>query len=857
MKGNTLVQRSFATIALLILLVSLLPIIPLSVTPAEAQTSYLTVSQTYLGTNNTIKVEVVDPDIAAGEWPTVVITWDGQERIINMSKTVLGHFVAFIANVTANTTWTGDQCSGGDVYADWVICNSSVPASPPTIVASQGNVSGSNYKDCWPVVQFFNISAGVDPVITYADRPGEEITLSHGETNIAITAVDRETPPPNATIYLTVSDPTENIDPTAVEDYTQTTWINYTAHFYLNGQDITDKVKTYYPKLNGSETDKNTGSFTIAVNLTDVQDGYGEKFGQNDVLEILLKDDDDLTVTASQEFIITVTDGTIHLQSDEIAYSSKDFTIWVLDEDRNLDTEAVDYINGTSMNVTVKIYNSTGDLLKTYHLAGLEETDENTGNFTGTILVNMTSASDVNADGNNTDTLKVVVPPDLADGLYFELTYNDPFNITGGLSEAYLSLVVTPATIEFEKSAYPLSEADSVKIRLTEPDANDDPDRIDMLKINATAPTDKSPEVNYTTAGLMVQIGNLYLKVDDTYQSLTSWDLTMLRETGKNTGVFEFTVNLTAFDVEVGDTVTIIYYDKFNDVNATATATIGGTVGVLSLDRTTVPIAVGEEVVVYITLEDADWNANPYIKEFAQVNITAYNATNEQVGFKHGDSWHFNNLTLPLKETGVNTGVFTGSFTYTVSEDSVTVTIDGNTYTLNNTDTQGTTIGTGVKGKEMVNGKFTVVYEEPLVEDDAITKSATLKTHTAQLSVNATQVSLGDAILVTLTEPDMDLDSESADTVTVTYSTDSTYPTVTFEETGVSTGVFTAEFVVGTDISVNPGDTITFNYTDTATAASYYGTELVEDTIEVEVSVISNPVRPRPHSRGHGNTGLG
>jgi len=723
MKGNTLVNKSFATIALLILLVSLLPIVPLAVTPVKAGT-YLTVSSTNLGEENVLVVTVDDSSIDPDVGPTVYMDIGGTQKIINMSRTVIqSKWIAYIANGTAYTKVGGAKADGTSGYADNVAYNTTenkvnIPANPAAIFFSQGNVSNKAYENVWPVVQLFNITAGLETVtITYYEQ-SESVTLTHGDTYVDVVSVDRAGAPPevppNATIRIIISDETENLDPTASDDSSA-----YDFDFYVNGQDKTGDISTLYPNLNGTETDKNTGAFEVLFNLTKVNDELPEQLENGDILEIVFKDDDDPDETVSLELKVVETDGVVSVPSDKIYYSDGEFTVTVTDADMNLNTEAKEYVD---LNGTVSDETETIGFFMT-----LTETGEDTGVFEGTIYVNLNSSLGHTANGS--DTLTVTVPP--GSSASFTLTYNNTF--------------------------YAMYKISEVTIRLTEPDANDDPDRIDILTINASEP-DCYPDVNYTKGDLMVPIGNLSLQVNGGDVDLSSWNGMFLRETGKNTGVFELTVDLTSF-VEIGDTVTITYYDAFDDANVTATATIGGVEGSLSLDRTTVPVAVDEDVVVYVTLEDEDWNTSPYIKDEVPVNVTAYNAEGKQVGF-WDSSWYFNNLTMTLKETDVNTSIFTGSFTYKVSEDLVTAKIGGHDLTLNNTD------GSAVKGQYMVNGKFTIVYEDPLVED-TITASAVLKARSAELNVNVTQVGLKGAILVTVTEPDMDLDSEVEDTVEV------------------------------------------------------------------------------------------
>jgi len=782
MKGDRLVSRSFALFALAILLIALLPAIPLAVTPVKAGT-YLTVSQTNLGSSNVLVVTVDDSGIDPDVGPTVYIDIGGTQKIINMSRTVIqSKWIAYIANLTASSTVGGDTASGNAGYADQVNYENTttvnVPASETAVFASQGNISGTSYTSVWPAVQLFSIGSTVDEVtITYYDR-SEDVTVSVGETTVDVVSVDRAgvppEVPPNATVRITVSDETENIDPTIADNSS-----NYTLEFFVNG-DLLDQL-----------------------------------FQNGDVLEIVLTDDDS-SDTVSQELKIVENDGVVSVSAANIYYSDDAFTVTVTDADMNLDTEDEDILN---LNGTLTYDSSSKGFYMT-----LEETGENTGVFEGTIYVDLNATLGLSANGS--DTLTIMVPPSTSASVTLRYD-NDPHYAVYRYSEASFDLATLAAEISFDRDVYTPQQAQTAEVIIHEPDANDDPDKIDTLTLDASLNSYGGLDVNYSTPGGWVVIGNLSLQVDDTSVQLNGSFGVTLVETGKDTGEFKLVMNLTDPDNDgilegtPDTTVTITYYDAFDDVTVEATASIGAFIGEVSLDRDMYPIAPGEDVVVYVTLTDSDQNVNPYTPDTAEVSVKFYNATGGVV---------IDDLTLTLTETDVDTGIFTGDFTYKLTESSFTVVADSSKMNPS-----------GWEARDMVNGKVFVNYTEPLAEEGWVSTEARLKARGATLSVNVTSVSMGDAILVTLTEPDMDLDSESADTVMVGYSVDDDFvDNVEFEETGDSTGVFTAEFVVGEDIEVEPGETITFNYTDPATDASYYGTRLVERDLEVDVDVLSH-----------------
>jgi hypothetical protein len=506
------------------------------------------------------------------------------------------------------------------------------------------------------------------------------------------------------------------------------------------------------------------------------------------------------------------------------------------DADRNLNTLAKETLTrATSGSFVVQVVATIGTAVKTGNLTVIE-TGLNTGQFIGSIAVAIGATAAVS--GNGTTVLVFTVP--VGSTASFVVTYTDPVSVTTGwASEARFSLTRTAATVAFSPTEYlPGTSLPSIII-VTEPDANDNPLAIEILTIANN--TNSWLDITHAVSGRMVAKINITQTRGTTTINLLLSGLVgkQLVETGKNTGVFELRFDLQtdlAGSRTSGDTLTARYYDGFNKVTVTGTATVGGTLATIILDRTNLPmpIGTGSQVTIRVNVTDSDANVNQAAVDSVTVTLTVKNATNQSVLLNTSTS-----ITLTLTETGSNTGVFTGTFSYNVTSDTGTVTVSTNPlWILNN-------VGSGnVRGRDMIGGKFTVSYAEPLALLGVVSATGTIMPSTAILAVSPSSVNLNGSVTVTLTEPDWNININSIDTVTVTVLRGTTVMgTLTLVETGVNTGVFTASKRAGAQSPLTgfaAGQTITVMYTDKATADSYYGTGISTTILYGASTILSN-----------------
>jgi len=263
----------------------------------------------------------------------------------------------------------------------------------------------------------------------------------------------------------------------------------------------------------------------------------------------------------------------------------------------------------------------------------LNETGPNTGIFNGTLRF---STEETNATLNQ---IKV------SDGDNITIRYIDPLNISG-LQETIINssawvTVYYSGIVEFNKSAY--NPTETALIRVIDPDLNLD------------------PTIAETVADRVRVNSSLYP---------TGFNIT-LEETGPNTGIFERTITFTTtgnadpsariLNVSIGDTIYANYTDAHNVTGAqqfiVASARIVKAIpDNLSLDRA----YYNASHTATITINDTDLNIDTTLAEAYYADRTPYsnvsvNSTSDPTGFN-----------ISIKETGDDTGVFTGWFQFKV-----------------------------------------------------------------------------------------------------------------------------------------------------------------------------------------------
>ena len=429
----------------------------------------------------------------------------------------------------------------------------------------------------------------------------------------------------------------------------------------------------------------------------------------------------------------------------------------------------------------------------------LEETGS--GVFEGTIkyqMLNQRTVNDPNAHGDIT-----VLDKDL------EIILDNGYTGTDGVTVEYGDKVVredAPShTGEVSLDSETYRVADTVTITLADADLN----TLSLVDIYTISATDDDLLDVGIISGCADQIGSI-----------------SMRETASDSGVFEGTFDVPAScpkDSDVSKTgggITVTYFD-FRDASGAEnewadSATIGANTGSIALDRIVYPVPGDDAVTIYIAVSDADVDKSSYSAETLSGGLVTV-----KVG---GESFA---LTDDLEETSPDSGVFEISIG------------------LDSTD-------------EIEQGDIiTVRYDDPTDASgnkNSVSDSATFDLRSAVLQSDKSTYVVGQNALITLIEPDLNLDSATIDSVDldrIAWDSDAydgsldksearaalgPVPT-NLRETGENTGIFQVVITIPKDIddsALERGEEITLTYIDMGpSGADFVG----DDTRDVELQI--------------------
>ena len=421
----------------------------------------------------------------------------------------------------------------------------------------------------------------------------------------------------------------------------------------------------------------------------------------------------------------------------------------------------------------------------------LEETSSDSGVFEGTIEYKMLNQLSVDDAGTYDDV--VAVDDELV------IILDDGYTGTSAPEVAYDGDHVREdaptytGEVSFDSATYRV--ADEVTVTLVDPDLNVDADAIDIYTVDATS------EVAADTL--------LHLEISDGC-TIDDFENFSLRETADDSSTFEgsFDVPKECNGSTTGEDISATYYD-FRDSSGGTTewgdsATIGADTGSVSFDRTVYPVPADDSaVIVYVSVDDGDFDESSTSVESiavsgdAPVTVKVGSTTIETLG----------TVDKPLEETGVDTGIFEYTLEVITTDDD---------YNLE----QGSII--------------TVTYNDPTDasgNENSVSDSATFDLRNAVLQSDKSTYVIGQDALLTLIEPDLNLDSDSQETLPldiIAWDSDAegkadlsfgefgAVPS-NLRETDVNTGIFQVVITIPEEISDNAlerGEEITLTYTD-------------------------------------------
>ena len=256
---------------------------------------------------------------------------------------------------------------------------------------------------------------------------------------------------------------------------------------------------------------------------------------------------------------------------------------------------------------------------------------------------------------------------------------------------------------------------------------------------------------------------------------------------------------------------------------------VGADTGSVSLDRTVYPVPADDTAVtVYVSIEDADYDES-------STSINSVDDTTVTITIDGIDVATLGGADNPIDETSADSGVFEDSVDIGTSMDGIGPDDEGKTAIVE----QGSII--------------TVKYDDPTDasgKKNSVSDSATFDLRNAVLQSDKSTYVIGQDALLTLIEPDLNLDSASQETVPLTsIEWDSDADTVdltapefgavpaNLRETDVNTGIFQVVITIPEDINDNSlerGEDITLTYEDKGPSGA---DSVGDDERDVELSI--------------------
>ena len=472
----------------------------------------------------------------------------------------------------------------------------------------------------------------------------------------------------------------------------------------------------------------------------------------------------------------------------------------------------------------------------------LEEDGDNSSDFIGTLeyvglnQINMYETSTYNGISAIDDNIILISDDSSISVEYRDLDSN-------GIKKTFTAEADTPThsgSVSLDSDGYKVS--DTVTVTVEDADLNVDSGKADVY----TGYDDKIDSANSVIELLSVSIDN-YLW-DDRCGSTYGLEATQfsLRETGSDSGVFKGTFSVPAeycadsnseATTVTGADISAEYVDFRDDsgslITVSASAGIRSLTGSVSLDRTVYPVPFGGEgetsfgtsddgvlpqgdLTVYVSINDADFDQSANgidsieVEGVAPLTVTVIRGSVDTPIATAGNTGN------AIGETARDSGIF--EYELTLSYDM-------------GPDSNKCPVGMG--GCILQGDILHVEYNDPSDasgSSNTITDSATFDLRNGVLQSDQTAYIIGSGMIVTLIEPDLNLDSGSVETYDldlIEWDSDAGTETLAdsvFDatpsnllETGEDTGIFQVVVGIPNEIDgdrLERGEEITLTYLD-------------------------------------------
>jgi len=499
----------------------------------------------------------------------------------------------------------------------------------------------------------------------------------------------------------------------------------------------------------------------------------------------------------------------------------------------------------------------------------LEETDDNTATFEGTveyIMINQLNVFDPDTyDKIDTtgDSIVMIVNDDMDGVDAITVSYLD-IDSTG--SDEIISVQEDANThtgvIALDASSY--SSGNTVTVILTDADLNTDSDTIQIYEVSSKRNWVGNDDV-WLSQLLIDDI--LFTNTCGDEYGLDNTGFTLI-ETDNESGIFVGTLKLPSMYCEDGDTVANTngldlefeyqdYSDASGEPNETSdSASIRSNTGSVALDRTVYPVPFtdgtyltydGDEdplgtgdVIVTIAINDPDFNISASGEDTIPIEgdilvLTIARGSNEvEIDLSDYDE---------LVEVDPKSGIF---------EVDVTISQDSSIYDiLSDSTPDGDEDGLIYQGDII-----TVTYSDPndaSGDINTVTDSATFDLRNAVMQTDKSVYIIGSNAIITLIEPDLNLDSGTAETWSldlINWDSDADETNLSndvfdaqpsgLRETGDNTGIFQVVIEIPSELDgdkLERGEQIDLEYQDNSPAGADY---IGDDDEDVNVTIYTS-----------------
>ncbi len=630
-------------------------------------------------------------------------------------------------------------------------------------------------------------------------KDGDSIVLTYGgqqstfmfQKSIASVSVDRTTAGAGTLVTVSITDNDANVDPTKVDSFNATSSV---VSALIGG---IDKAAFATGGAKFTETGQNTGVFQHAfqiggnvsatqsiVNTTSITLPQSATFRIVDhdvyanVTGATAPYNAPISTSNSPSTSVTLSNNDGQLVATAPVTMANGLQIQVTDPDRNLDTSQQDTIPAGQVTVTV------AGLTGTVNNVAFKETGPNTGIFVPDITDNRIpivfgTSSSVGTTSITMNSTTIAANKDIT------VSYNDAHSSSNNAASFSFVTHLTHSPGTFSGPGTSVGVTGTFGLTLTAPDLNTNPNSVESYTV--TFPTGISTA---TAANLPFGIGSFTASAAGKAWNPSSPFAMTFIETGPNTGIFTASnIKMQSINNGIalndGDQVEFKFAD--NKESPVQTSTVDITVGApgksIQLSKTTIPLPRAgssdvSKVVLTITDPSADTQTGSINSiPLAPGSFTMTMSDGTVVGLPTMSG--FTGVTLT--ETGVGTGVFTG--------------------TLN--------VGAGsATNAVMNNAKIKISYND-------VSTSMIVRPYDGTMTISSTNVANGQNVTVTVYDQGRNSDPtvrENIDGVTLATKNDAVGSLAIndLQETGADTGIFTKTIVIGKDIKVGDLNTNTF-----------------------------------------------